>query len=367
MAVPPDVAAWLKGLSLEAYAAPLCSFLGVGSLADVAYVDGEHLLEIGMRPVERAKFLREAAALQPQSPHSPPPPTPPVPAFPLARVRALVVGCDSYGAPLSALANPVADARALGAALRRLPAASVTEVHNPGRAELLRALRDFSDAGAPPVGAQRGMTATPAAAHKGMKVTAAAAAAAPATESMASAADSSQRTLGLFFFSGHGLQVNGENFLVPADFALPASRPRLDDVEDGCVKLDEVLRKMQYGGFFVTVVALDCCRNVPNFLPDAHKSVGGDGALGRGLAEVRACAPAADDAGGMLLAFATSPGDVALDASTRRPGNSPFTAALLSFLEPAAAAPPPSLLSLTTHLVTAVRGDTAASRCRTPT
>ena len=113
-------------------------------------------------------------------------------------------------------------------------------------------------------------------------------------------------------------------------------------------------------GFYVTAVALDCCRNVPNFLPDAHKSAGG-GPLGRGLAAVRACAPAGDDAGGMLLAFATSPGDVALDASTRQPGNSPFTVALLSFLEASAASKqsaPPSLLSLTTHLVTAVRADT---------
>jgi uncharacterized caspase-like protein len=351
-AVPDDLAAWLAPLSLSAYGTALCATLGVAALADVADCEDCDLQSIGLLPVQRKKFLREAAKLAgggaaaeaalpaqqlaaaaPAGPAS----APAAALLPLACVRALVVGCEAYGSPLSRLANPVSDARALGAALRSLPGASVTELHNPGRAELLRALRDFSD---PP---------KPAAAAKGMSV----AAAAPA------AGVPPQRTLGLFFFSGHGLQVNGVNYLVPADFALP-SHPRLDDVEDGCVALDEALRKMRYGGFFVSALVLDCCRNVPDFLPGAHKGAGGGGGpMGRGLAPMAAVPPAENDGGGTLVAFATAAGDVALDASTRAPANSPFTAALLSFLSPAArgeAAPP--LLSLTTHLVSEVRADT---------
>jgi hypothetical protein len=361
-AVPADLAAWLSSLSLAPFGAALCTRLGVAALADVVHVDDGDLESIAMLPVQRKKFLREAekvaAAALPKPVEVPPPAPPapaPAPALPLARVRALVVGCDAYGPPLSRLVNPVSDAAALGAALRGLPGASVTVLHNPGRAELLRALRDFSDPPALAGGSSRSVRVTPAGA-------AAAAAAATATSSPLPAA--SDRLLGLFIFSGHGLQVNGVNFLVPSDFALPANHPRLDDVEDGCVALDEVLRKMRYGGFFVSALALDCCRNVPDFLPNAHKSAAGGGALGRGMAAIAAVPPADGDGGGTLVAFATAAGDVALDASSRAPAHSPFAAALLSFLAPArtttaAAAPAaPALLSLTTHLVSEVRADT---------
>jgi uncharacterized caspase-like protein len=80
--------------------------------------------------------------------------------------------------------------------------------------------------------------------------------------------------------------------------------------------------------------------------------------MGRGLAAMAAVPPAQGDGVGTLVAFATAAGDVALDASTRAPANSPFTAALLSFLAPEESAAPPPLLSLTTHLVSEVRADT---------
>ena len=88
---------------------------------------------------------------------------------------------------------------------------------------------------------------------------------------------------------------------------------------------------MDHAGVTAGLVLLDCCRNVPDFLSEkgAKRSMGGSTrALPAGMS---AAAPARLQ--DMLVAYATAPGEVALDRSPSAPLHSPFTAALLRALE----------------------------------
>ena len=126
--------------------------------------------------------------------------------------------------------------------------------------------------------------------------------------------------VGLFFYAGHGLQVNDKNYLVSTkarlenEFLIPAET----------VELDAIIRLMESRSR-VNLVFLDACRNNPladklrQNLVAANRSV----ALGRGLARVE---PTGRDT---LIAFAAAPGQEAADGRDR---NSPFTAALLNHL-----------------------------------
>ncbi len=119
--------------------------------------------------------------------------------------------------------------------------------------------------------------------------------------------------VGVFYYAGHGLQYEGQNYLVPVD-AKAESAAALDFE---MVKLALVQRTMERE-VKASVLFLDACRNNPltRSLARAlgHRSIG----LNRGLAEVKA-------ATGTLISFATSPGNVAQDGTGR---NSPYTAAL---------------------------------------
>ena len=120
-----------------------------------------------------------------------------------------------------------------------------------------------------------------------------------------------------FFYAGHGLQVGGENYLVPVDARLK------DDIslDFETVPIDFVWRQMSRDTK-VRLVFLDACRENPfvQSLASVGASVSG------GLAEMQI-----ERAGkaGALIAFATGPGQVARDGAN---GHSPFTAALLSHL-----------------------------------
>jgi hypothetical protein len=126
--------------------------------------------------------------------------------------------------------------------------------------------------------------------------------------------------IALFFYAGHGLQVSGQNYLVPIDAEL-ASEPALD-VE--LVPASMVYRAMDGGPRF-KLVFLDACRNNP--LSERLKAAMGSRAIavGRGLAR--------EDRGPLgqdwLISFSTQPGNVALDGDDR---NSPFTTALVRHL-----------------------------------
>ena len=121
--------------------------------------------------------------------------------------------------------------------------------------------------------------------------------------------------VGILYYAGHGLQVGLRNYLVPTDAQLQSER----DLEFETVALDFVMRQMEIGREGKTnIVFLDACRDNPLARNLARamgtRSVG----VGRGLAEVQAGV-------GTFIAYATKPGEVALDGDGR---NSPFTAAL---------------------------------------
>lgn len=124
----------------------------------------------------------------------------------------------------------------------------------------------------------------------------------------------------LFFYAGHGLQVGNENYLVPVDAQLATQR----DLEFEAVKLDFVLRQMEIDREGkTTIVMLDACRDNPLTRSLARSMGTRSTAIGKGLA-------AASTGVGTFIAYATQPGNVALDGKGR---NSPFTAALLANMD----------------------------------
>jgi uncharacterized caspase-like protein len=120
-------------------------------------------------------------------------------------------------------------------------------------------------------------------------------------------------SISLVYYAGHGVQVNGHNYLVPVEARIetePAVRIEAVDV-------DVILDQMTMARSRVNIVILDACRNNP--FERRFRSVSG------GLASIDAPA-------GTLIAYATSPGKVAADGSGT---NGLYTAALarLSQLE----------------------------------
>jgi uncharacterized caspase-like protein len=119
---------------------------------------------------------------------------------------------------------------------------------------------------------------------------------------------------GVFFYAGHGLQVSGQNYLMPVDARL--TTPAALDLE--MVQLDDVQRAMERSAKF-NVLFVDACRDNPL----AGTLAGAMGMrvteMGRGLAPSRSGL-------GTLISFSTQPGNVALDGVGR---NSPFAAALV--------------------------------------
>lgn len=111
----------------------------------------------------------------------------------------------------------------------------------------------------------------------------------------------------LFYYSGHGMQVQGSNWLVPLD----ANPTRVQDLDFQMVDAQLVLRQMEGAGTKLNLMILDACRNNP---------FGGTGlrATDAGLAQMRAPE-------GTLISYATQPGNTAADGTGR---NSPYTQAL---------------------------------------
>lgn len=117
----------------------------------------------------------------------------------------------------------------------------------------------------------------------------------------------------LFFYAGHGFQIDRQNYLVPVDAEI-GSRA---EVDAATVRLDEITRELEAGDG-IRLVFLDACRNNP--LPPEMAAAPGEPR--GGLAQV-------GDAAGFLFAFATQPDNVAYDGIGR---NSFFTRALLGHL-----------------------------------
>jgi formylglycine-generating enzyme required for sulfatase activity len=112
--------------------------------------------------------------------------------------------------------------------------------------------------------------------------------------------------VGLFYYAGHGVQLNGRNYLIPTT----AQIEREGDVEIEAVSADWVIEQMRYARNRLNIVILDACRNNP--FTRSMRSVD------HGLATMDAPA-------GILIAYSTAPGAVAADGSGR---NSPYTEAL---------------------------------------
>lgn len=180
---------------------------------------------------------------------------------------ALVIGNSAYKD--SPLKNPVNDARAMAAKLKGL-GFQVVARENATKLEMERAVADFGDALRQP------------------------------------------DTIGLVFYAGHGMQVQGKNYLIPIDAQIATeTRVRLEALD-----LDAILDEMAAAETRVNLVILDACRNNPF---ERRFRAGGGG----GLAQVNAPQ-------GTLIAYATAPGKTAADGTG---ANGLYTAKLLDALD----------------------------------
>jgi hypothetical protein len=113
--------------------------------------------------------------------------------------------------------------------------------------------------------------------------------------------------VGLFYYAGHGVQINGENYLLPVAGEAPAD----EVLQQQSVAVSEAVEMMTSAHDGLNIIVLDACRNNP---------LGGDAS---GLSRI-------DSSGRLFVSYSTSPGAVALDGQG---SNSPFTKHLASAIE----------------------------------
>ena len=189
---------------------------------------------------------------------------------------AFVVGNSNYRS-IATLANPSRDALAVAEALERV-GFEVTRVIDGDRQGLADALASFAER------------------SRGSDIV-------------------------LFYYAGHGVQINGENDLLPVSIEVTETESILEQ----SISISEVRERLSEADPGLTLFMLDSCRNNP-FGPMAARSGGETGArlvIGQGMARMSGAA-------GLLIAYATQPGAVALDGTGL---HSPFTAALLRHIE----------------------------------
>jgi len=190
------------------------------------------------------------------------------PAFAEKRV-ALVIGNSAYQ-NVARLGNPANDAAAITETLKGAGFDLVETRRDLKTSEMRRALRDFSD--------------------------------------RARDAD-----VAVVYYAGHGIEVDGTNYLVPVDAVLE----RDIDIYDEAFALDRILVTIEPAKQ-LRLVILDACRDNP-FAKTMKRTIGSR-AVGRGLAKVEPNSP------NTLIAFASKAGSTASDGDSK---NSPFTAALV--------------------------------------
>ena len=202
-------------------------------------------------------------------PEPPPAPAKAAPAVASAETRlALVIGNSGYTA-VAKLPNPERDADTIAAALQA-DGFAVTKVDNLARADFIGAINRFSD-------------------------------------------NAARADWAVIYFAGHGLQLDGTNYLIPIDAKLNADR----DVQDEAIALDRVINAVA-GARRLGLVIVDACRNNP-FLNKMHFTIASRAAHTRGLARI-------EPQGTTLVEFSARDGQEALDGDTS--GNSPFATAL---------------------------------------
>jgi N-acetylmuramoyl-L-alanine amidase len=124
----------------------------------------------------------------------------------------------------------------------------------------------------------------------------------------------------VFYYSGHGIQVGEDNYLLPSDTPKITG---LSMLKGRALHLrDSVMVALEEAGVKYKVVILDCCRDNP-FSSQLEKALAqvGKNIKTKSVGEITGYGP------GFYLAFATSPGQTAADGNGDR--NSPFTAAIL--------------------------------------
>jgi hypothetical protein len=185
---------------------------------------------------------------------------------------ALVIGNSAYE-NVARLGNPANDATAMTATLKEAGFDVVDSRRNLKIAEMRRAFRDFSD--------------------------------------KARDAD-----VAVVYFAGHGIEVDGTNYVIPVDAALERDL----DVYDEAFPLDRILVTIEPAKQ-LRLVILDACRDNP-FAKTMKRTIGSR-AVGRGLAKVEPSSP------NTLIAFASKAGSTASDGDSK---NSPFTSALVKHI-----------------------------------
>ncbi|EPX94902.1 hypothetical protein C404_26710 [Ralstonia sp. AU12-08] len=141
-----------------------------------------------------------------------------------------------------------------------------------------------------------------------------------------------------FYYAGHGMQIRGRNYLIPV--GAPLDRP--DALSQTAMPVDYLITRLKDSGAHLSLVMLDACRNDPD--------EGGFSGAYRG-AGAPAGFVAQKPANGMLVAYATQPGERALDG---RGTNGPFAQALSNWLP----RPGMPIEDVMKHVMTDVRAST---------
>lgn len=124
--------------------------------------------------------------------------------------------------------------------------------------------------------------------------------------------------VGLFYYAGHGLQIDGDNYLVPTDAIQVGRDPDKAEIKATCIPTSNLFDQLDKTNALAKIIILDACRNNP-FEGTASRTIGGDG----GLAEVRSPI-------GSIIAYSTGPGKKASDGKGR---NGLYTKALLETMQ----------------------------------
>jgi uncharacterized caspase-like protein len=189
-----------------------------------------------------------------------------------AKRVALIIGNSAYH-NVPPLSNPINDATMMAATLKNAGFDVVDSRHDLSAIETRRALRDFSDA-------------------------------------------ARDAEIAVVYYAGHGMEVDGANYLIPVD----AKLERDTDVYDEAFSLDRVLVAVEPAKQ-LRLVILDACRDNP-FAKNMKKTVALR-AIGRGLAKIEPTSP------NTLIAYSAKAGSTALDGDAK---NSPFTISLAKHL-----------------------------------
>ena len=204
----------------------------------------------------------------------------PVPVQGTTRRVALVIGNGAY-THVTPLPNPVNDARSIAKSLRDIGFV-VNEGIDLDRVTMQSTIRDFLR-------------------------------------------DAARAQVAVVYYAGHGVQVEGRNYLVPIDVALQAG----GRMTDAMVEMDTIMAGLD-DQVRTNILIMDACRNNPMTPPVATTQVASTGAnrgiqAGPGLAAPASLGAGSTLGAGTLIAYATAPGQVALDGEGV---NSPFSAAL---------------------------------------